>query len=221
MGHKTHPIGFRLGITKPHQSSWFSNLKNYSLLLEEDHKIRLSLLKFLNSRDEIENSGISKIFINRNSKGTQIQLEIHTAFPGIIVGKSGKTLEELNTFFSRMFPGEKKIIVNLIEITEPYKEAALIADYIVQQLEKRVQYKRVVKKAIELATSKGNVEGIKVQVSGRLNGAEIARSEWVREGRVPLQTLRADIDYSYKTAQTIYGILGVKIWLFKGEIFEK
>ena len=218
MGHKTHPMGFRVGITKTHQSSWFSNLKEYSKLLEEDFKLRESLLKFLSSKN-IENSGISKILINRNSNGTQIQLEIHTAFPGIIVGKSGKTLEELNTFFEKTFSNNKKIIINLVEITEPYREAGLIGDYIVHQLEKRTQFKRVVKKAISLSTSKGNIEGIKVQISGRLNGAEIARSEWVRQGRVPLQTLRADIDYSYKTAQTTYGILGVKIWLFKGEIF--
>ena len=219
MGHKTHPTGFRLGVTKTHQSSWFSNLRSYSSLLEEDHKIRTDLLNFLNSKN-IKNSGIAKILVNRNSKGDQIQLEIHTAFPGIIVGKSGNTLEELNQLFDKTFKGEKKVIINLIEINEPYKEANLIADYIVEQLEKRVQFKRAVKKAISLARSKGQVEGIKVQVSGRLNGAEIARSEWLREGRVPLQTLRADIDYSYKTAQTIYGILGVKIWLFKGEIFN-
>lgn len=219
MGHKTHPTGFRLGVTKTHQSSWFSNLREYSSLLEEDYKIRTDLLDFLNSRN-IKNSGIAKILINRNSKGDQIQLEVYTAFPGIIVGKSGNTLEELNQLFEKTFKGTKKVIINLIEIKEPYKEAGLIADYIVEQLEKRVQFKRAVKKAISSARSKGQVEGIKVQVSGRLNGAEIARSEWLREGRVPLQTLRADIDYSYKTAQTIYGILGVKIWLFKGEVFN-
>jgi small subunit ribosomal protein S3 len=219
VGHKTHPTGFRLGITKTHYSSWFSNYKNYSILLKEDHTIRTKLIDFLNTRN-IKNSGISKILINRNSKGDQIQLEIHTAFPGIIVGKSGKTLEDLNKVIEKVLLEDKKVIINLIEINEPYKEAALIADYIVEQLEKRVQFKRAVKKAISLARSKGQVEGIKVQVSGRLNGAEIARSEWLREGRVPLQTLRADIDYSYKTAQTIYGILGIKIWLFKGEIFK-
>lgn len=219
MGHKTHPTGFRLGITKTHNSSWFSKFKDYSLILQEDNKIRSELMNFLNSKN-IKNSGIAKLIINRNSKGDQIQLEIHTAFPGIIVGKSGKTLEEINNFFKNNLSKEKKIIINLIEIKEPYKEASLLADYIVEQLEKRVQFKRAVKKAISLAYSEGQVEGIKVQVSGRLNGAEIARSEWLREGRVPLQTLRADIDYFNKTAQTIYGILGVKIWLFKGEIFN-
>lgn len=219
MGHKTHPTGFRLGITKTHNSSWFSNYKNYSSVLKEDNQLRSKLVNFLNTKN-IKNSGISKIIINRNSKGDQIQLQIHTAFPGIIVGKSGKTLEELNTLFEKTLGKEKKVIINLIEIKEPYKEASLIANYIVEQLEKRVQFKRIVKKAISLACSEGQVEGIKVQVSGRLNGAEIARSEWLREGRVPLQTLRADIDYCNKTAQTIYGILGIKIWLFKGEIFN-
>ena len=219
MGHKTHPTGFRLGITKTHSSSWFSNYKNYSSLLKEDYQIRSQLINFLASKN-VKNSGIAKILVNRNSKGDQIQLEIHTAFPGIIVGKSGKTLEELNNVFEKSLGKEKKVIINLIEIKEFYKEASLIADYIVEQLEKRVQFKRAVKKAISLACTEGQVEGIKVQVSGRLNGAEIARSEWLREGRVPLQTLRADIDYCNKTAQTIYGILGIKIWLFKGEIFK-
>ena len=219
MGHKTHPTGFRLGITKTHSSSWFSNYKNYSSLLKEDYQIRSQLINFLASKN-VKNSGIAKILVNRNSKGDQIQLEIHTAFPGIIVGKSGKTLEELNNVFEKSLGKEKKVIINLIEIKEFYKEASLIADYIVEQLEKRVQFKRAVKKAISLACTEGQVEGIKVQVSGRLNGAEIARSEWLREGRVPLQTLRADIDYCNKTAQTIYGILGIKVWLFKGEIFK-
>jgi small subunit ribosomal protein S3 len=219
VGHKTHPTGFRLGITKTHSSSWFSNYKNYSSLLKEDYQIRSQLINFLASKN-VKNSGIAKILVNRNSKGDQIQLEIHTAFPGIIVGKSGKTLEELNNVFEKSLGKEKKVIINLIEIKEFYKEASLIADYIVEQLEKRVQFKRAVKKAISLACTEGQVEGIKVQVSGRLNGAEIARSEWLREGRVPLQTLRADIDYCNKTAQTIYGILGIKVWLFKGEIFK-
>jgi len=220
VGHKTHPTGFRLGITKTHNSSWFSNYKEYSTVLKEDYKIRTELINFLSSIN-VKNSGISKIIIKRNSKGDQILLQIHTAFPGIIVGKSGKTLEDLNKLFEKILSKEKKIIINIIEIKESYQESALIGDYIVEQLQKRVQFKRAVKKAMGLARSEEQVKGIKVQVSGRLNGAEIARSEWLREGRVPLQTLRADIDYSYKTAQTIYGILGVKIWLFKGEVFKK
>lgn len=213
MGHKTHPTGFRLGITKKHNSSWFSDFKNYSSLLKEDNQIRLQLINFLNSKNI---KGISNIIINRNSKGDKIQLEISTAFPGLFVGKSGKNLEELNTFFAKNFlKSKKKIIINLVEIEQPYKDANLIGDYIVEQLEKRVQFKRAVKQAITLARSEKQVQGIKIQVSGRLNGAEIARSEWLREGRVPLQTLKADIDYCNKIAQTVYGILGIKIWLFK------
>ena len=219
MGHKTHPIGFRLGIVKNHHSSWFSNFKNYSSILQEDYIIRTELLNFLNSRN-IKNSGISKVLINRNYKCDNIELEIHTSFPGIIVGKSGKTLSELNNLFLKLFKNEKKVVINLVEINEPYIESALVAYSIVEQLEKRVPFKRVVKKIISLVSSKSQIQGIKVQISGRLNGAEIARSEWLREGRVPLQTLRADIDYSCKIAQTIYGILGVKVWLFKGEIFQ-
>jgi small subunit ribosomal protein S3 len=219
VGHKTHPIGFRLGIVKNHHSSWFSNFKNYSSILQEDYIIRTELLNFLNSRN-IKNSGISKVLINRNYKYDNIELEIHTSFPGIIVGKSGKTLSELNNLFLKLFKNEKKVVINLVEINEPYIESALVAYSIVEQLEKRVPFKRVVKKIISLVSSKSQIQGIKVQISGRLNGAEIARSEWLREGRVPLQTLRADIDYSCKIAQTIYGILGVKVWLFKGEIFQ-
>nr|YP_010443749.1 ribosomal protein S3 [Vacuolaria virescens]UTE94636.1 ribosomal protein S3 [Vacuolaria virescens] len=219
MGHKTHPIGFRLGILKNHHSSWFSNFKNYSSTLYEDYIIRKELLNFLNSKN-IKNSGISKILINRDYKFDNIGLEIHTSYPGIIVGKSGKTLSELNNLFLKLFKNEKKIVINIFEINEPYIESALVAYSIVEQLEKRVPFKRVVKKIISLVNSKSQIQGIKVQISGRLNGAEIARSEWLREGRVPLQTLRADIDYSCKIAQTIYGILGVKVWLFKGEIFQ-
>ena len=216
MGHKTHPIGFRLGIVKNHQSSWFSNFKNYSSILQEDYIIRTELLNFLNSRN-IKNSGISKVLINRNYKYDNIELEIHTSFPGIIVGKSGKTLTELNNLFLKLFKNEKKVVINLVEINEPYIESALVAYSIVEQLEKRVPFKRVVKKIISLVSSKSQIQGIKVQISGRLNGAEIARSEWLREGRVPLQTLRAKIDYSHTEAKTIYGILGIKVWVFKGE----
>jgi small subunit ribosomal protein S3 len=220
VGQKTHPNGFRLGITKEHNSSWFSKYKNYPLFLEEDYRLRTEFMNFLNYKN-IKNPAISKIIINKNCKGDQILLEIHAVFPGLIVGKSGQIfLDELNKFFKKFIPEGKEIKINFIQIKEPYLESALLADFIVQQLEKRVQFKRAVKKAISFARLKGQAKGIKVQVAGRLNGAEIARSEWLREGRVPLQTLRADIDYSYKTAQTIYGILGIKIWLFKGEIFK-
>lgn len=213
MGHKTHPTGFRLGITKKHNSSWFSDFKEYSSLLKEDNQIRFQLLKFLNSKNI---KGISKIVIVRNNKGDQIILQIWTAFPGVFVGKEGKNLEEINGFLTKKFLTlKKKILINLIEIKEQFKDANLIGDYIVEQLEKRVQFKRAVKQAITSARLQKEVQGIKIQVSGRLNGAEIARSEWLRDGRVPLQTLKAEIDYSNKSAQTVYGILGIKIWLFK------
>lgn len=219
MGQKTHPTGFRLGITKKHNSSWFSNFKNYSYLLEEDYKIRSQFLNFLKLK-QIKNASISKLVINKYFKLDTIILEIHTAFPAIIVGKSGQIfLDNFNKFFEKFLKTGKKIKLNFVKIKDPYMESVLIADFIAEQLEKRVQFKRAVKKAISFARSKGGAEGIKVQVSGRLNGAEIARSEWLREGRVPLQTLRADIDYSSKTAQTIYGIIGIKIWLFKGELY--
>jgi small subunit ribosomal protein S3 len=219
VGQKTHPTGFRLGITKKHNSSWFSKFKNYSDLLQEDYKIRSEFLNFLNFK-KVKNSNISKIVIIKNFKFNTIFLEVHAAFPGIIVGKSGQIfLDNFNKFFEKFLKTGKKIKLSFIQIADPYMESVLIADFIAQQLEKRVQFKRAVKKAISFARSKGRAEGIKVQVSGRLNGAEIARSEWLREGRVPLQTLRADIDYSSKTAQTIYGIIGIKIWLFKGELY--
>jgi small subunit ribosomal protein S3 len=219
VGHKTHPLGFRLGITKKHFSSWFSELNKYSIFLEEDFKIRTHILKFLEA-ENIKNHGISKIIVSRKMEDP-IKLEIHTVFPGIIVGTSGKSLEKLNFSFEKLFQKKKKISISIIEINQPYREANLVADYISDQLEKRISFKRAVKSAIELAQIKGKVDGIKVQVSGRLNGAEIARSEWNREGRVPLQTLRADIDYSSKTVLTVYGILGIKVWLFKGEIFNQ
>lgn len=219
MGQKTHPTGFRLGITKKHNSSWFSKFNNYSSLLEEDYLIRSEFLNFLNFR-KVKNFSISKLVINKNFKLNIIFLEVHTAFPAIIVGKSGQIfLNDFNKFFEKFLKKGKKIKLNFIKIEDPYMESILIANFIAEQLEKRVQFKRAVKKAISLARSESGAEGIKVQVSGRLNGAEIARSEWLREGRVPLQTLRADIDYSSKTAQTIYGIIGIKIWLFKGELY--
>nr|YP_010196817.1 ribosomal protein S3 [Gracilaria cliftonii]UAD84621.1 ribosomal protein S3 [Gracilaria cliftonii] len=208
MGQKTHPLGFRIGITKTHNSSWFSNMKSYSKLAQEDDKIRNLIEK------QLHNASITLIHIDR--KVDQIQVQIHTARPGIVLGKMGSGLEDIRKNIENELNNNAQIRVNLIEITDPDKEATLIAEFIVQQLEKRIAFRRVIRQAIQ-RSQKAKNQGIKIQVSGRLNGAEIARSEWVREGRVPLQTLRANIDYSYKTAYTIYGILGVKVWLFKGE----
>lgn len=209
MGQKTHPLGFRLGITQTHRSSWFELKKHYPSTLEEDYKIRQHIEKTLAS------AGISKVEINR--KSDQIELEIHTSRPGIIVGRSGAGIEKLKSELEKLITESKKLRVNVTELVKPDADASLIAEFIAQQLEKRVAFRRATRQAIQKA-QRVNIEGIKVQVSGRLNGAEIARSEWVREGRVPLQTLRADIDYATKRAQTTYGVLGVKVWVFNGEV---
>lgn len=209
MGQKTHPLGFRLGITQRHRSSWFELKKAYPLILEEDYKIRNHIEKTLTA------AGISKVEINR--KSDQIELEIHTSRPGIIVGRSGTGIDRLKSELETLIGKTKTLRINVTELAKPDADASLIAEFIAQQLEKRVAFRRATRQAIQKA-QRANIEGIKVQVSGRLNGAEIARSEWVREGRVPLQTLRADIDYATKRAQTTYGVLGIKVWVFNGEI---
>nr|QCI07366.1 ribosomal protein S3 [Leiomenia cribrosa] len=208
MGQKTHPLGFRIGITQSHKSCWYSKMRKYPIFLQEDYKIRSYINKKFNM------ASIALIYISR--KVDQIEININTARPGMILGKMGAGIENLRKELSKKLQNNKQIRINILEIAEPDREASLIADFITQQLEKRIAFRRAVRQGIQRA-QKSKIKGIKVQVSGRLNGAEIARSEWIREGRVPLQTLRANIDYSYKTAQTIYGILGVKVWLFKGE----
>jgi len=209
VGQKIHPTGFRLGITKEHRSRWFADTKRYPELLQEDHKIRQYVEKTLN------NAGISDVRIER--KADQIDLEVHTARPGVVVGRGGSGIEKLRTELQELLGNNRQIRINVVEVTRVDADAELIAEYIIQQLERRVSFRRVVRQAIQRA-QRAEVQGIKIQVSGRLNGAEIARTEWTREGRVPLHTLRANIDYSYRTAKTIYGILGVKVWIFKGEI---
>lgn len=208
MGQKIHPSGFRIGITKEHKSAWFSKLNTYSSLIKEDYEIR-SLINL-----ELNKASISLIQIYR--KIDQIEITINTAKPGIILGKMGTGIEDLREKLHKILHYNTQIRINIIEITEPDQEAILLAEWIAQQLEKRVAFRRAVRQGIQRA-QKANIQGIKIQIGGRLNGAEIARKEWVREGRVPLQTLRANIDYAYTRAQTIYGILGIKIWLFKGE----
>lgn len=214
MGHKTHPLGFRLGITEEYKSSWYTPLKNYSNLVEEDYRIRNFLFKFFTKITEFP--GISKIVINRNSIGDHIDIIIHTTKPGILVGKEGSVLKEMREQLEKQILN-KTFRINMVEIQNPYQHAEILADILVESLEMRVPFRRAMKNVIETA-NKENIKGIKVQIAGRLNGAEIARTEWLRDGRVPLQTLRANIDYSYKTAKTTYGILGIKIWLFTGEI---
>ncbi|MGF1495810.1 MAG: 30S ribosomal protein S3 [Elainellaceae cyanobacterium] len=210
MGQKIHPIGFRLGITQDHRSKWFADFKRYPDLLQEDYKIRDYVTKTLN------NAGISEVGIER--KADQIDLEIRTARPGVVVGRGGSGIEQLRTGLQReLRDSNRQIRINVVEVARVDADASLIAEYIVQQLERRVSFRRVVRQAIQRAQRAG-VEGIKIQVSGRLNGAEIARTEYTREGKVPLHTLRADVDYTYRTAQTTYGVLGIKVWVFKGEI---
>lgn len=210
MGQKIHPTGFRLGITQEHRSRWFAEGNRYPELLQEDAKIRAYVSK------NLSNAGISDVRIER--KAEQIDLEVRTARPGVVVGRGGSGIESLRASLQKLLGDtSRQIRINVVEVTRVDADAALIGDYIAQQLERRVSFRRVVRQTIQRAQRAG-VEGIKIQVGGRLNGAEIARSEWTREGRVPLHTLRADIDYNYCTAQTIYGILGIKVWVFKGEI---
>ena len=218
MGHKTHPLGFRLGITQEHRSAWYSKLNVYSKLIQEDYTIRNVIYQFL-ERNSIKSTGITKILINRNNTGDQIDIEIQTAKPGVLVGESGTGLDKMDKSLIKLLPN-KKTRINIVEITNVYHHADLLADILVLQLEDRIPFRRAMKGIIERVQEE-NIKGIKIQIAGRVNGAEIARTEWLREGRVPLQTLRADIDYSYKTAQTIYGILGIKVWLFKGDILTK
>ncbi len=210
MGQKIHPVGLRLGITQEHRSRWFADANRYPELLQEDYKIRKYVEKTLS------NAGISEVRVER--KADQIDLEVRTARPGVVVGRGGQGIESLRTGLQEMLGNSnRQIRINVVEVARVDADAGLIAEYIAGQLERRVSFRRVVRQAIQRA-QKAGAEGIKVQVSGRLNGAEIARTEWTREGRVPLHTLRADIDYAYRTAKTIYGILGVKVWIFKGEI---
>ncbi|NJL80457.1 MAG: 30S ribosomal protein S3 [Richelia sp. RM2_1_2] len=214
MGQKINPIGFRLGITKDHQSRWFADPSRYPELLQEDYKLRQYIDSKL-GRNAQNNAGISEVKIER--KADQIDLEVSTARPGVVVGRGGQGIEALRLGLQQALGGNRQIRINVVEVERVDADAFLIGEYIAQQLERRVSFRRVVRQAIQRAQRAG-VQGIKIQVSGRLNGAEIARTEWTREGRVPLHTLRANIDYAYVTAKTIYGILGIKVWVFKGEI---
>lgn len=214
MGQKTHPLGFRLSIIQEHRSSWYSKLNQYSSLLEEDDKIRTYLNKLT------KQVSISNVFINRNGLKDQIELNIETGRPGTLVGDKGSGIQTLLAKIKKILPDNRQVIINIIEVEKVNLNASLIGDLVVKQLEDRVAFRRAIREAIQCA-QEDQVSGIKIQVSGRLNGAEIARSEWIREGRVPLQTLRANIDYTTKEANTIYGVLGIKVWLFKNEILKK
>ena len=214
MGQKTHPLGFRLGITQDHKSKWYANFNNYANILKEDDIIR-TYIKTISQANSIAN-----VRINRNGLNDQIQLNIETGKPGILVGDRGIGLETLLTNIKKLLPESNQLTINVFEVEKVDLNASLLADLVAEQLEKRIAFRRAIREALQRA-QKQNVNGIKIQVSGRLNGAEIARSEWIREGRVPLQTLRADIDYATQEANTIYGVLGIKVWLFKSEILTK
>ena len=214
MGQKTHPLGFRLGITKSHKSTWYTNLNQYAKILEEDDKIRTYI------KTIAKPNNISNVEIYRNGLNDQVQLNIETGKPGILVGELGTGLENLLNSLKKILPASRQLTIKVFEVEKVDLDAQLLAELVAEQLEKRIPFRRAIREALQRA-QKQNVNGIKIQVSGRLNGAEIARSEWIREGRVPLQTLRADIDYATTEANTIYGVLGIKLWLFKSEILAK
>ena len=208
MGQKTNPIGFRLGITRTTNSRWFAK-SNFGELVYEDHLLR----RYIDRR--MKHAGISSIGIERTPQ--RVTINIHTARPGVVIGKKGEEVERLRSELHHLT--KKEVNINIREIKRPEIDAQLVADNIARQLEKRVAYRRAIKRAIQSAMRMG-AQGIKVQCGGRLNGAEIARSEKYKEGRVPLHTLRADIDYAISTAHTTYGCIGVKVWICKGEIIS-
>jgi len=209
MGQKINPTGFRLATNKDWSSRWYSNSKNFAVLLNNDIKVR----EFLNKK--LVNAAVSRILIERPAKNAKIT--IFSARPGIVIGKKGEDIESLRSSIQDLMG--IPVQLNIEEVRKPEIDATLVAQSIAQQLEKRVMFRRAMKRAMQNAMRLG-AQGIKIMSSGRLNGIEIARSEWYREGRVPLHTLRADVDYGTARAQTQYGIIGVKVWIFKGEIFE-
>lgn len=210
MGQKTNPIGFRLGIIKNWNSRWFAE-KDYATALHEDYRIRTFLKK------KLYHAAVSNIIIERAVN--KIKVNIHSARVGLIIGKKGVEIEALKTELSKMLSG-REITINIFEIRKPELDAQLVAENIALQLVRRISYRRAMKKAIS-SSQKFGAKGIKVMIAGRLAGAEIARTEWYREGRVPLQMLRADIDYGLAEAFTTYGVIGIKVWIFKGEVLDK
>jgi small subunit ribosomal protein S3 len=213
MGQKVNPIGIRLGITRDWTSKWFANTRGFPGHLQTDHVVR----EFLHKR--LADASVSKVSIERAAK--KVNITIHTARPGIVIGKKGEDIEKLRAQVAKMVNmAVQDVRLNIAEIRKPELDAQLVAESIAQQLEKRVMFRRAMKRAVT-NTMRSGALGIKVRVSGRLNGAEIARTEWYREGRIPLHTFRADIDYGLSEAKTTYGVIGVKCWIFKGEIFDK
>jgi small subunit ribosomal protein S3 len=209
MGQKVNPVGLRLGVNRTWDSRWFAGGQEYSKLLHQDIKIR----KYLKER--LNQAGVSRIIIERPHK--RCRVTIYAARPGVIIGKKGVDIEKLRKELASMTEGE--VHLNIVEVRKPEVDAQLVAESIAQQLERRIAFRRAMKRSIQSAVRLG-AKGIRINVSGRLGGAEIARMEWYREGRVPLHTLRADIDYGFTEARTTYGIIGVKVWIFKGEVLE-
>ena len=209
MGQKVHPTGIRLGIVKDWNSRWYAESRDYPVFLHQDLVVR----EYLKSK--LAHASVSKIQINRPANNAQIT--IHTARPGIVIGKKGEDIDVLRHEISKIIGVPVQLSVE--EIRKPELDAQLVAEGVAQQLEKRIMYRRAMKRAVT-NTMRLGAEGIKINIAGRLNGAEIARTEWYREGRVPLHTLRADIDYATSEANTTYGIIGIKVWIFKGEVFD-
>ena len=209
MGQKVNPIGLRLGVNRTWDSRWFAAGQDYGKMLHQDIKLRRTLKQRLNA------AGVSRIIIERPHK--RCRVTIYAARPGVIIGKKGVDIEKLRKDVAAMTEGE--VSLNIVEVRKPEVDAQLVAESIAQQLERRIAFRRAMKRSIQSAMRLG-AKGIRINVSGRLGGAEIARMEWYREGRVPLHTLRADIDYGFTEAKTTYGIIGVKVWVFKGEVLE-
>ncbi len=213
MGQKVHPTGIRLGIVKDWSSKWYANSRTFPEYVRADYQLRVFI------KNKLKDASVSRINIERPAKKANIT--IFTARPGIVIGKKGEDIEKLRTAAAKMMGMHiNDVRINISEIRKPELDAQLVAEGIAQQLERRIMFRRAMKRAVT-NTMRVGAEGVKIKVGGRLNGAEIARSEWYREGRVPLHTLRADIDYGFAEAQTTYGVIGVKVWIFKGEIFDK
>jgi small subunit ribosomal protein S3 len=213
MGQKVNPIGIRLGITREFVSKWYAGKKQFAQQIHADFKVR----QFL--REKLKEASVSKVQIERPAR--KINVTIHTARPGIVIGKKGEDIEKLRNETAKLV-GLPMVDVrlNVAEIRKPELDSTLVAEGIAQQIEKRVMFRRAMKRAV-MSTMRSGALGVKVRLSGRLNGAEIARTEWSREGRIPLHTFRADIDYGTAEARTTYGVIGVKVWIFKGEVFDQ
>jgi len=213
MGQKVNPLGIRLGITRDWTSKWYAGRKQFPQHVYTDFRVR----KFLRSR--LAEASVSRIHLERAAK--KVNITIQTARPGIVIGKKGEDIEKLRLETAQLLGmAVTDVRLNIAEIRKPELDAQLVADSIAQQIEKRVMFRRAMKRAV-MSTMRSGALGVKVRVSGRLNGSEIARTEWYREGRIPLHTFRADIDYGLSEAMTTYGVIGVKVWIFKGEVFDK